>query len=81
MRLIPATLQRKLLVGTIAVIAVVSPVLPGWAPARAAPPTVTPSPGYDARLAERRAAQAATAVPQSRRSHLRHSRELPRNLH
>jgi hypothetical protein len=32
------------------------------APARAAPPTVTPSPGYDARLQEQRAAQ-ATASP------------------
>jgi hypothetical protein len=34
-------------------------VLIGWAsllPARAAPPTVTPSPGYDARLQEQRAA-------------------------
>ena len=33
--------------------------LGGWAsilPARAAPPTVTPSPGYDARLQEQRAA-------------------------
>ena len=35
-------------------------VLVGWAvmtPAGAAPPTVTPSPGYDARLQEQRAAQ------------------------
>ena len=35
-------------------------VLGGWvllAPAIAAPPTVTPSPGYDARLQEQRAAQ------------------------
>ena len=34
--------------------------LVGWAsltPADAAPPTVTPSPGYDARLQEQRAAQ------------------------
>ena len=34
--------------------------LAGWAstaPAKAAPPTVTPSPGYDARLQEQRAAQ------------------------
>ena len=34
-------------------------VLGGWAslaPASAAPPTVTPSPGYDARLQEQRAA-------------------------
>jgi hypothetical protein len=30
-------------------------------PARAAPPTVTPSPGYDARLQEQRAAQAAAS--------------------
>jgi len=33
--------------------------LAGWAstaPAKAAPPTVTPSPGYDARLQEQRAA-------------------------
>ncbi|SDO05490.1 hypothetical protein [Afipia sp. GAS231] len=27
-----------------------------WIPAHAAPPTVTPSPGYDARLQEQRAA-------------------------
>lgn len=35
-------------------------VLGGWAamaPVSAAPPTVTPSPGYDARLQEQRAAQ------------------------
>ena len=35
-------------------------VVGGWAsmaPAIAAPPTVTPSPGYDARLQEQRAAQ------------------------
>jgi hypothetical protein len=41
-------------VGIVAVVA-----LAGWAPmlpARAAPPTVTPSPGYDARLQEQRAA-------------------------
>ena len=34
----------------------------GWAaevPANAAPPTVTPSPGYDERLQEQRAARAA----------------------
>ena len=29
----------------------------------AAPPTVTPSPGYDARLQQERAARAATAPP------------------
>ena len=31
--------------------------------ARAAPPTVTPSPGYDARLQEQRAAAANAAPP------------------
>ena len=39
-------------------------VLVGWAvmtPAGAAPPTVTPSPGYDARLQEQRAAQTSQA--------------------
>jgi hypothetical protein len=34
----------------------------GAIPARAAPPTVTPSPGYDARLQEQRAAAAAAPV-------------------
>ena len=37
-------------------------VLAGWAtliPAHAAPPTATPSPGYDARLQEQRAASRA----------------------
>jgi hypothetical protein len=33
------------------------------APARAAPPTVTPSPGYDARLQEERAASRAYQSP------------------
>jgi hypothetical protein len=38
----------------------------GWAwfaPANAAPPTVTPSPGYDARLQEQRAAASAGYEP------------------
>lgn len=48
-------------------------------PARAVPPTVTPSPGYDARLAEqRRAAQSAPPVriekPPRRRSVIRQRR-------
>jgi hypothetical protein len=34
------------------------------APASAAPPTVTPSPGYDARLQEQHAAQAAPVIYQ-----------------
>ena len=40
--------------------------LAGWASlmsAHAAPPTVTPSPGYDARLQEQRAASRAAALP------------------
>ncbi|MCC8963315.1 hypothetical protein H8A95_13585 [Bradyrhizobium sp. Pear76] len=32
-------------------------------PVRAAPPTVVPSPGYDARLQEQRAAASRPAVP------------------
>ena len=38
----------------------------GWlslVPAHAAPPTVIPSPGYDARLQEQRAAARAAAAP------------------
>lgn len=34
-------------------------------PAAAAPPTVQPSPGYDARLQEQRAAMQAASAPQS----------------
>jgi hypothetical protein len=46
-------------------------------PANAAPPTVTPSPGYDARLQEQRSAQSyyepayAPAVPYARPVHRR----------
>ncbi len=46
-----------------AIIAVAA--LGGWtllAPAQAAPPTVTPSPGYDARLQQQRAALTAAPV-------------------
>ena len=48
------TIDRGLVVAVVA-------ALGGWAamaPASAAPPTVTPSPGYDARLQEQRAAAA-----------------------
>jgi hypothetical protein len=41
-------------------------VITGWlslVPAHAAPPTVTPSPGYDARLQEQRAAQSTVQSP------------------
>jgi len=41
-------------------------VLAGWAslaPSHAVPPTATPSPGYDARLQEQRAASRAAVAP------------------
>ena len=41
-------------------------ILAGWAlisPAQAVPPTATPSPGYDARLQEQRAAARAATTP------------------
>ena len=47
-------------------VAAVAVALGSWGlitPAKAAPPTVTPSPGYDARLQEQRAAQSAVAPP------------------
>jgi hypothetical protein len=47
-------------------VAVLAAGLVGWAfliPAHAAPPTVTPSPGYDARLQEQRAASQAGQQP------------------
>jgi hypothetical protein len=46
--------------------AIAALVLAGWglmAAANAAPPTVTPSPGYDARLQEQRAAQKSYTMP------------------
>ena len=46
--------------------ALIAAVLAGSATltlARAAPPTVTPSPGYDARLQEQRAASRAATAP------------------
>ena len=54
--------------------------LGGWAslvPAHAAPPTVTPSPGYDARLQEQRAAQSYAAPAYE--SVVRYPRPLPRH--
>jgi hypothetical protein len=47
------------------------------APVGAAPPTVTPTPGYDARLQEQRAAQAYSAPANA--PVLRDSRPLPRH--
>jgi hypothetical protein len=47
-------------------LALMAVILAGTAsltPAHAVPPTATPSPGYDARLQEQRAASRAVAVP------------------
>jgi hypothetical protein len=44
------------------------------ASAQAAPPTVVPSPGYDARLQEQRAASAAASTPVARQAAPRHHR-------
>jgi hypothetical protein len=56
-------------------------VLGGWAslaPANAVPPTVTPSPGYDARLQEQRAGRAyyEPAVPYARPVSRRRARRI-----
>jgi hypothetical protein len=56
--------------------------LAGWVsllPVHAAPPTATPSPGYDARLQEQRAAAAvyAPAVPVARPAARHRSRRIP----
>jgi hypothetical protein len=48
-------------------------------PANAAPPTVTPSPGYDARLQEQRAAQ--TIYPPVARYPRPASRHHPKHIH
>jgi hypothetical protein len=58
----------------------------GWAflvPASAAPPTVTPSPGYDARLQEQRAARTydEPAVRYSRPVSRRHVKRIHRGAH
>ena len=55
--------------------------LGGWAmlaPVLAAPPTVTPSPGYDARLQEQRAAQTVyvPVVPHSRPVSRHHAKRV-----
>ena len=55
--------SAKLVSATLAIAAGVA--FGGWAlltPASAAPPTVTPSPGYDARLQQQRAAQSTPAA-------------------
>jgi hypothetical protein len=66
-------------------IAVVA-ALGGWvsiAPVHAAPPTVTPSPGYDARLQEQRAAQTTSEpmVPAPRPVSRRHVKRVHRGAY
>jgi hypothetical protein len=53
------------------------------APANAAPPTVTPSPGYDARLQEQRAAPTvyAPAVPAAKPVSRRHVKRTHDGAH
>ena len=60
--------------------------LGGWASmvaANAAPPTVTPSPGYDARLQEQRTAPTVNepTVREPRRVSRRHVRRIPDGAH
>ncbi|UZE50054.1 hypothetical protein [Rhodopseudomonas sp. P2A-2r] len=81
MRQMSVKLQSKLLHETIAVMAVVSCLLGSTAsPVVAAPPTVTPSPGYDARLAERRAAMFPPATISRPRLHVRRPHKPLRGL-
>jgi hypothetical protein len=55
----------------------------GWlAPANAAPPTVTPSPGYDARLQEQHAASnAQPTAPAPRPMHRRQVKRVHNEAH
>lgn len=81
MRQMSVTLQSTLLQETIAVMAVVSCLLGSTVSlAVAAPPTVTPSPGYDARLAERRAAMSPPATLSRPRPHGRRPHKPPRDI-
>jgi hypothetical protein len=62
--LCPKENQMKRFYAKCAMVAVAA--LGGWSlltPAQAAPPTVTPSPGYDARLQQQRAALTAAPAP------------------
>jgi len=47
----------------LALMAIILAGLASLTPAHAVPPTATPSPGYDARLQEQRAASRAAEVP------------------
>ena len=66
---------------TLAVVALGSGAF--FAPTRAAPPTVTPSPGYDARLQEQRAASTASqpVAPGPKPVHRRHIKPVQDGAH
>jgi hypothetical protein len=61
-------------------LALIAVTLAGWAspiPAHAVPPTATPSPGYDARLQEQRAAQRMHVEPTLKPAPKRRGRKTP----
>jgi hypothetical protein len=66
MKLLHATVATAALFGSLAL----------CAPARAVPPTVTPSPGYEARLAEQRAGVARPLAREARPASRRHHRRI-----
>jgi hypothetical protein len=71
----------KTLTAIVAVAAVLS--VSGWAalaPAHARPPTITNSPGYDARLAESRQAWSASQYYYLQQSHKPLKRLVPRRV-
>jgi hypothetical protein len=57
-------------------LAAIGMMLGGAVPAHAAPPTVTPSPGYDARLQEQRAASTPYRPPARLPVHRRRVRHI-----
>jgi hypothetical protein len=62
-------------------IAAVAMMLGGAVPADAAPPTVTPSPGYDARLQEQRAVTTPYQPPARLLVHRRRVRHIHHDAH
>ncbi|MDE5455220.1 hypothetical protein GWE18_20700 [Bradyrhizobium sp. CSA112] len=61
-------------------LALIAVALAGWAsptPAHAVPPTATPSPGYEARLQEQRAAQRTPLAPALKPALKRRGKKVP----
>jgi hypothetical protein len=76
--------DMKRFYASLAIVAVLA--LGGWAslmPANAAPPTVTPSPGYDARLQEQRAARTTyeSVMHPAKPVHRRHVKRIHDGAH